>query len=74
MSSVKLSSNLVSEAKIRSKVFNRSVAGQIEYWAKIGKLVEENSDLPYPFIIDILIGEHEAQTKQILPFHLPSKK
>ena len=40
--SVKLSDEMVAQAKTISKALNRSVAGQIEYWAKIGKIAEEN--------------------------------
>ena len=58
---VKLSDNIVSEAKIISKVFNRSIAGQIEYWAKIGKIIEDNPDLTYEFIKDILLSREEAR-------------
>ena len=62
---VKLSENIVSEAKIISKVFNRSIAGQIEYWAKIGKIVEENPDLTYEFIKEILISQQEAKAGKL---------
>jgi pyruvate formate-lyase activating enzyme-like uncharacterized protein len=51
---VKISDDLFAKAKIRSRVFKRSIAGQIEYWAKIGEIVEENPDLPLHFIQDIL--------------------
>lgn len=34
---VRVSRKLIESAKIQSKVDNRSVTGQIEYWAKIGK-------------------------------------
>jgi ParD-like antitoxin of type II bacterial toxin-antitoxin system len=60
MASVKLSQNIITEAKIMSKAFNRSVAGQIEHWAKIGRLAEENPDLTYEFIKNILIAQQEA--------------
>jgi len=53
---VRISDKLVHEAKIQSKVENRSITGQIEYWAKIGKIAEENPDLPYHLIKDIMIG------------------
>jgi hypothetical protein len=58
---VKLSENIVSDAKIMSKAFNRSVAGQIEYWVRIGKIAEENPDLTYEFIKNILISQQEAK-------------
>ncbi len=58
---VKLSNNIVSEAKIISKALNRSIAGQIEFWAKIGKIVEENPELTYKFIKQLLISQQEAE-------------
>jgi len=54
---VKISDDLVAKAKVKSKVFKRSVAGQIEYWAQIGQIVEDNIDLPLPMIQDILTGQ-----------------
>jgi hypothetical protein len=60
MATVKLSKDIVDEAKIISKALNRSLAGQIEHWAKIGRLAEENPDLTYEFIKNILIAQQEA--------------
>jgi hypothetical protein len=60
MATVKLSKDIISEAKIMSKALNRSLAGQIEHWAKIGRLAEENPDLTYEFIKNILIAQQEA--------------
>ncbi len=56
---VKLSSKIITEAKFVANLFNRSLAGQIEYWAKIGKIAEENPDMPYEFIKDILIAKNQ---------------
>jgi hypothetical protein len=56
---VKLSEGIVAQAKVTSKALNRSIAGQIEHWAKIGKIAEENPDLSYEFIKDILIAQGE---------------
>lgn len=65
---VKLSEGIVSDARIISKVFNRSIAGQIEYWAKIGRVAEDNPDLTYEFIKDILISQQEAEADRLEPF------
>jgi len=65
---VKISDDLVAKAKIKSKVFKRSVAGQIEYWAKIGQIVEDNPDLPLPLIQDILIGKEQIKSGQGTPY------
>lgn len=59
---VKISDNLFARAKIRSKVYKRSVAGQIEYWATIGQIVDENPDLPLPLIQEILMAKEEIRS------------
>jgi len=61
---VRISSKIIDSAKIRAKVENRSVTGQIEYWAKIGKIAEENSDLSYRLIKELLIGLEELDSGQ----------
>lgn len=58
---VKLSKKLMEDAKIASKLFDRSVSQQIEHWAKIGKIAEDNPDLPYEFIKSILIARQELR-------------
>jgi len=65
---VKVSDELFQKAKIQSKVFKRSIAGQIEYWAKIGQMIEENPDLPLPFIQDILLGKEQIKAGQGTPY------
>ena len=61
---IRVSEKLVREARLFSKVENRSITGQIEHWAKIGKCAEENPDLTYSLIKEILIGLEElAQAK-----------
>src|SRR5271165_2217408 len=37
---VKLSDALVLDARLTGEVFQRSIAGQIEYWARLGRSVE----------------------------------
>ena len=71
---VKLSENIISEAKIISKALNRSLAGQIEHWARIGKIAEENPDLSYEFIKNILIAEEEAEAGKLKPYRFKSSK
>lgn len=67
-SAVKLSDHIIAEAKTVSKVLNRSLAGQIEHWAKIGKLAEENPDLTYEVIKGILIALQEAEAGKLKPY------
>ena len=58
---VRVSDKLVREAKIYSKIDKRSVTGQIEHWAIIGKCAEENPELTYSLIKEILIGLAEME-------------
>lgn len=66
---VKLSENIISEAKIISKALNRSLAGQIEHWARIGKIAEENPDLSYEFIKNVLIAQEEVEAGKLKAYH-----
>lgn len=56
---VRISKNLLTDARKYSKVEHRSITGQIEHWARIGKCVEENPDLTYDLIKEMLIGIQE---------------
>ena len=58
---VRISEELVDEAKRFARIDHRSLAGQIEHWARLGKCVEENPDLPYALIKEILIGMDELE-------------
>lgn len=58
---VRVSEDLVREARKYSKVYHRSITGQIEHWARIGKCSEENPDLTYDLIKEILIGIAELE-------------
>lgn len=56
---VKLSEGLVDQARRHAQIQHRSVPKQIEYWSQIGKIAEENPDLPFAMIRDILIADQE---------------
>ena len=65
---IKLPLSLVDEADKYANVFSRSVPKQIEHWAKIGKIAEENPDLSYEFIKDILIAKEEINRGEVSKF------
>ncbi len=58
---VRVSDDLVSQARKISRIDHRSLAGQIEHWARLGKCAEENPDLTYSLIKEILIGLEELE-------------
>ena len=56
---VKLSENLVEQAKAYGQIEHRSVPKQIEYWSQIGRVAQENPDIPFSIIREILIADQE---------------
>lgn len=56
---VKLSENLVEQAKAYGQIEHRSVPKQIEYWSQIGRVAQDNPDLPFSMIREILIADQE---------------
>lgn len=62
---LKLSDELIDLAKPHAAAEHRSVPKQIEYWARLGKAVEDNPELPYQFIKDTLLAIAEANAGQL---------
>lgn len=60
---IRISKDLAKEAKIRSHIEHRSMTAQVEYWAEIGKTVEENPDLPFSFIKETRLAIEEMKEK-----------
>ena len=52
-------------AKPHAAAEHRSVPKQIEYWARLGKAVEDNPELPLQFIKDTLLAVQEAKAGQL---------
>lgn len=67
---VRISDDLVKSARKVSKIENRSVTGQIEYWAKIGQIAEENPEMSYKLIKDILLGLNDLDTGEFSEYQL----
>jgi len=65
---IKLSDDIVNEAKRYGAVYSRSTPKQIEYWSNIGKIAEENPDLSYNFIKDILLAKAELADNHVTPY------
>ncbi len=65
---MKLSDDLVEDAKVTAAVEHRSVPKQIEHWARIGKAVLENPDMPLRMIQDTLLSLEEVKAGQVAPY------
>jgi hypothetical protein len=62
---INLSEQLVEEAKPVAQATHRSVSEQIEYWARLGKVAEENPDLPIHMMQDILASIEEVKASNM---------
>jgi len=58
---INVSEQLVEEAKPFAQAMHRSVAQQIEYWARLGKVAEENPDLSINILQDMLVSIEEVK-------------
>ena len=65
---VKISDELASTAAVFASVEGRSLAGQVEYWAKLGRIADENSDLPISLIKEILIARAQIRSGSKTPY------
>ena len=61
MTMINISDEIIKDAKRYASVYSRSVPKQIEHWSRIGKIAEENQDLTYSFIENILLSLEEAK-------------
>ena len=63
--SIRLDQALVEKASIMAKAFSRTTPKQIEHWAKIGKMMEDNPDLPYEFVKQAIIAQAEKEAGKL---------
>ncbi len=63
--SVRIDQDLFDKAAIMAKALNRTTPKQIEHWAKIGKMMEDNPDLPYEFVKQAVIAKAEKEAGKL---------
>jgi hypothetical protein len=51
---VRIEPDLYNRAKKEAAVEHRTIAGQIEFWAQVGRACIDNPDLPVNFVVDSL--------------------
>lgn len=64
-SSIRLDQNLIEKATIIAKALDRTTPKQIEHWAKIGEMMEDNPDLPYEFVRQAVIAKAEREAGKL---------
>jgi hypothetical protein len=53
---MRLSTELVQAAEVAAQHNQRTTAGQIEFWVRLGRALEENPDLSSQILLDLLMG------------------
>lgn len=64
---VRIDDALYEQARAEAQVEHRTIAGQIEYWATVGRAALDNPDLPVSFIAEALASMRESR-EQATPF------
>tara|TARA_R110001606_G_C15373191_1_gene649753 strand:- start:1270 stop:1491 length:222 start_codon:yes stop_codon:yes gene_type:complete len=63
--SIRLDQSLIEKATIIAKALNRTPPKQIEHWARIGEIMEDNPDLPYEFVKQAIIAKAEREAGKV---------
>lgn len=65
--SIRIDQKLYDQAKADAAVEHRTIAGQVEFWAKVGRAALDNPDLPVSFIAESLASMAEPR-ESAMPF------
>jgi len=57
---VRIDDTLYEMARAQANAERRTIAGQIEFWALVGKASLDNPDLPVDFVRELLIARAEG--------------
>lgn len=69
--SVKLSDETVETAREQAQVFQRTLGGQVDYWAKIGRLAELYPGLTFDYLQKLM---RENRLRQLETQHTTKKR
>jgi hypothetical protein len=59
--SIRIDQKLYEQARSEALAEHRTIAGQVEYWAKVGRAALDNPDLPVSFIVESLASIAEPR-------------
>ncbi len=59
--SIRIDQMLYEQARSEARAEHRTIAGQIEYWAKVGRTALDNPDLTVSFIAESLASMAEPR-------------
>ena len=61
--SIRINQTLYDQARSEAVAEHRTIAGQVEYWAKIGRAALDNPDLPVSFVAESLASLAEPRSE-----------
>ena len=70
---IRIDELIYNQAKKTARAEHRSIPGQIEFWATVGKCALDNPDLPIEFVKDLLISKNQDKSLAE-PFSFAGKK
>ncbi|MCM2340806.1 ParD-like family protein [Rhodoferax sp.] len=56
---VRIDDTLYNQARAQAQAERRTIAGQIEFWAIVGRTALDNPDLPIDFVRDLIVARAE---------------
>jgi len=59
---------LAKVAQQQATVSQRTLSQQIVYWTNFGKLAEDNPELPFAFLQEVLLAREEAKAGEVEPY------
>ena len=59
--SIRIDQTLYDQARNEAVAEHRTIAGQVEYWAKVGRAALDNPDLPVSFVAEALASMAEPR-------------
>lgn len=67
--SIRINSDLYLKAKQDAEIEHRSISGQVEFWARVGRAALDNPDLPVSFVAESLasMAEPKEQAEPFIP-------
>lgn len=67
--SIRINQALYDQAKAHAAAEHRTIAGQVEFWATVGRAALDDPDLPVSFVAESLVSltEPRAHAKPFVP-------
>ncbi|MDI9369621.1 MAG: hypothetical protein GX181_03165 [Synergistaceae bacterium] len=64
---VRVSCSLYGAAQKTARAEHRTIAGQVEYWARLGRATLDNPDLPVELVRSILAAQRRQEIEPFVP-------